>query len=221
MQCFAARQIGATDFCTQTLRGRADVAARPGRGVRAGQRPAEGVQPRGRQGPGRRTPTAPATTPSSAACAPTCCNSDGNDEGVCITMRTCTQNVDCRDPVRSVCAATFLQRALLAEHDPARRQPLLSAGGLRRQQDVMLARRDLPAQGRSRRPPTRPTSACPTAIRRAAARPTTSACAQISGPANPAVCIPGLLGFVCNTDVDCLLGTCKDDGGTGAGHGDS
>lgn len=32
-----------------------------------------------------------------------------------------------------------------------------------------------------------------------------------SGPANPPICIPGLLGFVCGSDVDCLMGRCQTD----------
>jgi hypothetical protein len=34
---------------------------------------------------------------------------------------------------------------------------------------------------------------------------------KVTGPANPAVCMPGLLGFGCQTDVDCLMGTCLSD----------
>ena len=34
---------------------------------------------------------------------------------------------------------------------------------------------------------------------------------KVNGPANPAVCIPGLLGFSCGADLDCLMGRCLND----------
>ena len=35
---------------------------------------------------------------------------------------------------------------------------------------------------------------------------------EISGPGSPRICLPGLLGFLCQTDIDCMVGTCMNDG---------
>jgi len=220
MQCFAARQIGATDFCTQHC---GDVPmSLPDQDAVCVQGNAllNACNPENDQDK--------AAYPNGACGRPEfgCLRTDvvphdnGSDEGVCITMRTCTENVDCRDPVRSVCAATFL-RELYSQNTTLHADNLycLQAGC---EEDATSC-----SPGETCLPKVIPAGANPPDIcvpncdSQGRCPPNHFCLRAISGPANPAVCIPGLLGFVCNTDVDCLLGTCMDDGGTGPGRGDN
>ncbi len=110
MQCFAARQIGASDFCTQRCGDTPmslpdqDAVCVQGNALLKACNPEDDKDtishPNG------------ACDHAELGCLRTECvppGTDGSDEGVCITMRTCTEDVDCRDPVRSTCAATFLR----------------------------------------------------------------------------------------------------------------
>ena len=148
----------------------------------------------------------------SAACAPT----STADEGVCVTMQPCSQDSDCPNPVRSTCAATFLNEL----YSKIRTTPTT----LRHSDHLYCLQRDcvkggsscgpgavVPAACWSRRRPTRPTSASPTATRRTAARRTTSASASCPGSGSPRICLPGLLGFLCESDIDCMVGKCISD----------
>jgi hypothetical protein len=221
LQCFAARQIGATDFCAQAC---GDVPM---------SLPDEGaVCVQGAVKLKACNPTDDKDTvnhPNGACDRPEfgCLRTDmvppagTADEGVCITMKTCSVNEDCRDPVRSVCAATFL-RELYAGHDNT-----LHADNLYCLQQGCDANATSCSPGESCLRKVVPAAADPPDIcvpncdSQGRCPPNHFCLRKISGPANPAVCIPGLLGFVCDTDVDCLVGKCVDDGGTGPGRGDN
>jgi hypothetical protein len=220
MQCFAARQIGATDFCTRhcgdvpmSLPDQ-DAVCVQGNALLKACNPEDDknqtAHPNG------------ACDHAELGCLRTDVlpHTDGTDEGVCITMRTCTENVDCRDPVRSVCAATFL-RELYSQNTTLHADNLYclqegcDANETSCSPGETCLRKVIPAGANP------PDICVPNCDSLGRCPPNHFCLRAISGPANPAVCIPGLLGFVCNTDVDCLLGTCADDGGTGAGHGDN
>jgi len=221
LQCFAARQIGATDFCTQHCEGEPmslpdqDAVCVQGNALLKACNPEDDNDKAGH--PNGACDHAELGCLRTDVLPP---NADGKDEGVCITMRTCSQDVDCRDPVRSVCAATFL-RKLYSQNTT------LHADNLYCLQEGCDANETSCSPGESCLRKVIPAGANPPDIcvpncdSQGRCPPNHFCLRAISGPANPAVCIPGLLGFVCNTDVDCLLGTCQDDLGTGAGHGDN
>ena len=109
MTCFAARQIGASDFCTAALRRRPDVAARQDAVCVQGNALLKACNPD--------DDNDKAAHPNGACdhAELGCLRTDvlpnaEEDEGVCITMRTLpTRTSTATIPVRSVCAATFLQ----------------------------------------------------------------------------------------------------------------
>jgi hypothetical protein len=223
MQCFAARQIGATDFCTQScgdlpmslpdegmvcVQGNAKLkACNPRDDLDRASHPT-GACDRAEFGC-LRTDVLPPAEPA-------------HDQGVCLTMRTCSVDKDCRDPVRSTCAATFLKQVYAHATDQD-----LHADNLYCLQEGCDRTGTSCSPGESCLRKVVPLSANPPDIcvpdcdSQGRCPPNHFCLRQISGPGNPAVCIPGLLGFVCNTDLDCLAGTCADDLGTGADHGDN
>jgi hypothetical protein len=214
LQCFAARQIGATDFCA------------PQCGEIPKPLPDEGavcVQGNAKLKSCNPTDHADVAHPDGACdraefgCLRTNVlpSAGGQDEGVCLTMKTCSQNSDCRDPVRSVCAATFLKELYAdAGNDVMHADSLYCLQKGCEHDDTSCS----PGESCLRKvlPIANPPDICVPNCDSNHHCPPNHFCLQaISGPANPAVCIPGLLGFVCDTDVDCLVGTCIDDGGTG------
>jgi len=221
MQCFAARQIGATDFCTQKCGDvpmsvpDQDAVCVQGNALLHACNPEDDNDKTGH--PNGACDHAELGCLRTDVLPP---KPDAQDEGVCITMRTCTQNVDCRDPVRSTCAATFL-RELYAGNDS------LHADNLYCLQEGCNANETSCSPGETCLKKVIPAAANPPDIcvpncdSLGRCPPNHFCLRAISGPANPAVCIPGLLGFVCNTDIDCLVGACTDDHGTGPGHGDN
>jgi hypothetical protein len=213
MQCFAARQIGAAaDFCTQrcddlpmSLPDEAAVCVQGNAKLKycnpADDNDAAG-HPHG------------ACDRSEFGCLRTDLI---GDEGVCITMNPCLVDQDCHDNVRSTCAATFFKR--LYASDTRSEQPVLHSDHLYCLQEGCDAegsacspgetclRKVVPAAAN---PPDICVPNCDSHLR----CPPNHFCLQkISGPANPAVCIPGLLGFVCATDVDCIIGSCRLENG--------
>jgi hypothetical protein len=136
----------------------------------------------------------------------------GADEGVCITGSSCTTNDDCHDPVKSTCAATFL-RQLYAQAGPTD----LEANDLYCLQEGCKQALSACSPGEVCLPLEVPPAAnapdicVPKCDSHGRCPPTYFCLSKISGAANPDVCIPGLLGFVCETDVDCLVGKCRSD----------
>jgi hypothetical protein len=204
MKCFAARQLGGSDFCTQQC-GDVPMSLPDENAVCA-------------QGNAKLKACDP--TDTSDALGPCgrrefgCLRTDVlTDEGICVTMSPCSTDVDCHDPVRSTCAATFLKELyanatagqlhadnLYCLQEGCKKNASSCSPGETCLRDVIPESAD---------PPDICVPNCDSQLR----CPPNHFCFQkISGPANPAVCIPGLLGFVCTSDVDCLMGKCVSDG---------
>ncbi len=167
---------------------------------------------------GERRSSSPATrhrTPPPNECGEStlgCLRTDvTTDEGICTTMIPCTEDKDCKDPVRSTCAATFLTQ-LYSQNTT------LKANNLYCLQKNCQSGASSCSPGQSCLPLLVPAAAhapdiCVPNCDSAQNCPPNHVCFQrISGPANPAICIPGLLGFICETDINCLVGKCLSDG---------
>ena len=200
MACFAARQLGATDFCAQTC----DLPYSPLDGAVCLD---SSIQ-------------LPACHPSDdltgKACAQAglaCYRTDLlTDEGVCTTLNPCSRNEDCRDPVRSACATSFLSRTIYPQAPDLQLDHMfcLQTGckangtscspGEACLQDVISA---------SAHPPDICVPNCDSNLR---CPPNFLCYKKVSTEIAPAVCIPGLLGFTCDDAIDCMLGSCVDNG---------
>jgi hypothetical protein len=206
MTCFAARQIGGTDFCTK----KCDLP------MSLPDEDAVCVQ-----GNAELKFCNPADDGSDAHPLGACDRSDlgclrtdvqkNAAEGVCITGNPCSQDVDCRDPVRSTCAATFLKQLytgavadLQADHLYCLQEGCIGGDTACSPGETCLPK-VIPAAGHP------PDICVPNCDSQGHCPPNHFCLSEISGPANPKVCIPGLLGFICKSDVDCLVGACRND----------
>jgi hypothetical protein len=209
MTCFAARQLGATDFCTESCTYVPMTLAEPTTLAEDG--PSVCVQ-----GNARLKTCNPAE--GDDACGQRelgCLRTDVNvDEGVCVTMKPCSKDDDCDDPVRSTCASTFFKR-LFSKNTKIRTDHLYciqegcedNASACSPSEACL--KKVVPAAAN---PPDICVPKCDSKLQ----CPPNFFCLKdpkISGPANPGVCIPGLLGFKCLSDNDCLMGRCLPDGG--------
>ena len=207
LTCFAARRIGGTDFCTKACGDTPGYSAADDAVCVQGNAELQFCHPSydtdGKHPLG-------ACGRSDLGCLRTDVET-GADEGVCITGSPCTKDVDCHDPVQSTCAATFLDQVYAAAPDLASDHLYcLQEGCLSGRADCSPGEVCLPTQIP---PEGNPPDICvPTCDSQGRCPPNHFCLSKISGPANPNVCIPGLLGFVCETDVDCLVGKCQDDG---------
>ena len=210
LTCFAAQQIGGADFCTKhcgdtpmsmpeddavCVQGNAELKfCNP-----ADDANADGAHPLG------------ACDRADLGCLRTDVEI-GAAEGVCITGNPCSVDTDCRDPVQSTCAATFL-RGLYSDA----KKTDLAADHLYCLQEGCVSGDTACSPGETCLPKVIPAAANPPDIcvpncdSQGRCPPNHFCLSKISGPANPKVCIPGLLGFVCETDVDCLVGKCQSD----------
>jgi hypothetical protein len=199
MTCYQARQIGARDFCTQRcLEGDPDASGDGWRCVdtRAklrGCRPSEGAS----------ACSLPGTE---------CLRTDGlKDEGVCITMSTCSEDAQCRDPARPTCMGTLVTNWY---GTPAAVHPdhwsCLQTGCRARNSGCAAGESCLPSVffvG------SEPLDICvPNCDVDLNCPPNYLCLRKVSGPAAPQVCLPGIMGFRCLSDMDCLLGDCRDTG---------
>jgi hypothetical protein len=204
MTCFAARQIGGADFCTQSCKG--DPRSLPDENAVCvqGNAKLKFCDPGSTDNPlgpcGR----------ADLGCLRTDVES-GATEGVCITGNPCIQDSDCRDPVRSTCAATFLTQLyagvateLKADHLYCLQEGCISGDTACSPGETCLPK-VIPAAANP------PDICVPNCDSQGKCPPNHFCLSKISGKANPSVCIPGLLGFVCETDIDCLVGSCKSD----------
>jgi hypothetical protein len=205
MDCFAARQLGATDFCTKTC----DLEATSSAEATCLD---SGISLRSCH---------PSANPQNATVSSGACEQQGmacfrtdllSDEGVCTTMSTCDQDTECRDPIRSVCATSFLAN-------------LYAGAASVLQNDHMYC---LQTGCRSRGTSCSPGETCLQEVIPASAHPpdicvpncdSTLHCPpnflcyrRVSTRVTPNVCIPGLLGFTCESALDCMFGECIDTG---------
>jgi hypothetical protein len=203
MTCFAARQLGGTDFCTERCDAPMSLPAEDavcvqGNALLTACNPADDL---------------PGTGGACGRPELGCLRTDVlTDEGVCVTMQPCSSDVDCHDPVRSTCAATFLKKLYAGN-------PTLHADHLYCLQDGCQANDTACSPGetclRNVIPPVQnPPDICvPNCDSQQRCPPNQFCYQKLSGPDSPAVCLPGLLGFECETDVDCLVGKCTDMSG--------
>jgi hypothetical protein len=205
MTCFAARQIGGADFCTKAC---GDIPmSLPDDNAVCVQGNAE-LRFCNPGAPADEHPLGPCDRADLGCLRTDVANLDG--EGVCITGNPCLEDKDCRDPVRSTCASTFL-KGLYAG------QPPINADHLYCLQEGCISGNTACSPGETCLPKVIPAAANPPDIcvpncdSQGRCPPNHFCLSKISGDANPKVCIPGLLGFVCETDVDCLVGKCQSD----------
>lgn len=209
MQCFAARQIGATDFCASTC----DVATASGDdGEAAGVCLQAGISLRACH---PSDDTDPSSHPLGACDQKNlqCYRTDLlSDNGVCTTMNPCDQDTQCRDPIRSVCATTFLaslysQASAVLQRDHmyclqtgCRSRGTSCSAGETCLQEVIPA---------AAHPPDICVPNCDSNLH---CPPNFLCYRKVSTSITPNVCIPGLLGFTCDSAIDCMLGQCVDNG---------
>jgi hypothetical protein len=210
MTCFPARQIGGTDFCTQRCGDtpmsipEADAVCVQGNAQLPFCKPSDDTSGDGAHPLG-------ACGRSDLGCLRTDVEA-GADEGICITGSSCSSNVDCHDPVKSTCAATFL-RELYSQAGPED----LGTSDLYCLQEGCQGSLSACSPGEVCLPLEVPPSAhapdicVPKCDSLGRCPPNHFCLSKISGAANPDVCIPGLVGFVCETDIDCLVGKCRSD----------
>jgi hypothetical protein len=193
MMCFAGRPLGGTDFC---------AARCP---------PAGSAAPEGSvcSQSGARLASCDPTAPDSCNDRKLGCfrNNVLADGGVCVTITPCTSDRDCPDPVRSRCATSFVDQlydnpaAFQNDHlwclqaDCQKHRTACSPG------ETCL--RDVVPAGLN--PPDICVPSCDSNLR---CPPAHFCYRKVSGPAVPAICIPGLLGFRCDTTLDCMMGEC-------------
>ena len=206
MSCFSARQIGATDFCAKTC----DAASSPTSGDGAICLES-GIELKS---------CIPTDDDDLAAHPLGACDQPGlacyrtdllKDEGVCTTMNPCKEDRDCRDPVRSVCATTFLAN-IYSDAQVLKRDHMFclqtdcEAGLTSCSPGETCLRKVIPADAH---PPDICVPNCDSNLR---CPPNFLCYKKVSTPLAPAVCIPGLLGFTCDSAIDCMLGDCVDTG---------
>lgn len=215
MACFAARQIGASDFCTKTcddsgpaaggvcLAGGSVIAEDTGKLLQVDLRSCR--------------PSEDTEADPHAACHQSglgCYRTDLlSDEGVCMTLNPCLKDVDCHDPVRSVCATSFLSTTIYPESAPALQldhmfclQTNCKSRGTTCSPGESCLQDVLPAE-------THAADICvPNCDSHLRCPPNFLCYKKVSTPIAPNVCIPGLLGFTCESSIDCMVGTCVNTG---------
>jgi hypothetical protein len=202
MTCFAARQIGGTDFCTKKCDMPMSLPDEDAVCVQ-GNAELKFCDPSADNACGR----------PDLGCLRTDVEMNAA-EGVCITGSPCLADTDCKDPVRSTCAATFLNElykgwnnTLPSDHLYCLQEGCVSGDTACSPGETCLPK-VIPASGNP------PDICVPNCNSQDQCPPNHFCLSKISGPANPHVCIPGLLGFVCGSDVDCLVGRCRADNKT-------
>jgi hypothetical protein len=193
LSCFAGYQLGARNFCAPTcdpslpLSDPDSVCLSSGVAL-ARCRPSDGAR---------------ACPLSELSCLRT---DTLSDEGVCMAIPLCQENRDCPDPARSTCLGALLRdfygeaAGLAVDH-----LSCLQAG-------CIAGHADCPS-GEACLPSLVPASSNPPdiCVPRCDARlncPPNHLCYRKLSPLAPDVCIPGILGFGCTSDLDCVIGKC-------------
>jgi hypothetical protein len=214
MGCFAASQVGGTDFCAMTCD--YDPAAPAGDGVACLKTNAEVSDARTHHIQLETCkPSDDLVVPGSA------CGGKGlgcyrtdlvEDEGVCTTMSPCATDHDCPDTVRSVCATTFLAKTVYPDAANIKKDHMFclqencQANGTSCSPGETCLRNVIP-------PEANPPDVCVPNCDSSLDCPPNFLCYRaVSTVVTPKVCIPGLLGFTCLDDMDCMVGTCEPNG---------
>jgi hypothetical protein len=200
MTCFPASQLDGTDFCTQSCGEPMSLLPEESAVCVQGNAKLRYCDPSD-------------TTAAEGPCGRSdlgCLRTDVTaQEGVCMAMEPCTVDTDCPNPIRSTCAATFLKQ-LYPSAD-------LHYDHLYCLQKSCVADSSACAPGQSCLRKLIPAAANPPDIcvpncdSQQRCPPNHFCYQKLTNESNPAICIPGLLGFVCETDVDCLVGKCTSD----------
>ncbi len=196
MTCFPASQLDGTDFCTERCD---EPMSLPDEGAVCvqGQAKLQACDPSATNPCGR----------DDLGCLRTDVTSN---EGVCVTMEPCTKDRDCPNPVRSTCAATFLKQLYSKQSD-------MSSDHLYCLQRGCVAGGAACAPGQSCLPKLIDAAAFPPDIcvpncdAQDRCPPNHFCFSKLSGAGSPRICLPGLLGFLCESDIDCMVGKCMSD----------
>lgn len=135
-----------------------------------------------------------------------------SNEGVCMTISTCQANSDCRDPVRSVCMGELLKSTypaspLVSDHTYCLQTGCRNDGTACSPGEVCL-RNVFPKESK-------PSDICvPQCDSNNNCPPNYFCYRRLYSSSVPNVCVPGLMGLRCETNMDCLFGSCVE---TGAG----
>ncbi|HEY7376887.1 MAG TPA: hypothetical protein VIF57_32310 [Polyangia bacterium] len=202
MTCFVGSALGGEDFCAE--------ACDPAHGS---DDPDFTCVASGKWGALLRNcqPAASAQDPSLGCPAPLQCYRTDvlQDQGLCLDMSVCATNADCPgDTRRTVCASTILSALLptaTADHLQCVQPTCTSGGTLCSSGELCLA--DFYNTGLA---PDICVPACDPYLH----CPPNFSCAAASSGGAPAICVPGVPGTRCQSDQDCVIGTCFD---TGAG----
>jgi hypothetical protein len=131
------------------------------------------------------------------------------DQGVCLPMATCTENKDCKDPIRRECFSVEMSRTYVGRTDFKKDHEFCFQNGCGNSgeacQPGTVCLPNLLGPGA----PDVCTPDCD-AERRC---PPNFICSTLfsAQDAHP-YCIPGFLGFRCSSSLDCVLGTCEMPG---------
>ncbi len=204
MACVPAYQLGGRNFCAPGCTVDGEAAAGPDAiCLAAGPRS-------GGQAPGARLARCdPSRSPGTCDSEElSCLRTDllKPDEGVCMTLNTCQEDRDCRDPVRSKCMGTLLRETY-------------PRAELSTDQTYCLQ-----ADCRAHRTACSPGETCMSDVLPASSRPPDICVPNCDANGNcppnyfcynrvyskklPPICIPGLLGLRCDSNLDCLFGEC-------------
>ena len=152
--------------------------------------------------------TARAGAAISAACAPT----SPSDEGVCLTMQPCSHGRRLPEPgaldLRGDVPATSSTRT-----NPRPRTPITSTAcsgtAWRAARPAAPGSRACPSWSP---PAAHPPDICvPNCDSQDRCPPNHFCFRKLSGTGSPHICLPGLLGFLCESDIDCMVGKCISD----------
>lgn len=215
MICYSGKQLGASDFCARSC-GPGDNDVLPGDTCLPA---AKGDEDMVRFALHACKPSEDTQLEPHGAChqeALACLTTDlraGWDEGVCTTMTACSSDSDCHDPVRPVCASTFLEQSL---YPKAGSQVNLSHLFCLQVNCDKFETACSPGESCLRRAigtAANPPDICvPNCDSHHRCPPNFLCYRGVSTSIAPNVCIPGILGFTCSNNTDCLLGDCVDTG---------
>lgn len=195
MVCYGGYQLGSANFCAQRCNASAFAADDRNICTSSGALLA------------RCRPDDPVTS-SCPIPDQSCLRTDalGND-GVCAVISTCSSDVDCPDGARASCLGTLL-RTFYGEAPGLRQDHLscLEIGCAAYASACPVGEVCLP---KIIPPSSNPPDICvPKCDSQGNCPPNYFCYRKVSGPAAPNVCIPGILGFRCSNDLDCLTGKC-------------